>query len=127
MIGEFPHFPFRHAQHFGHFRKGALGLESREAADHGAMFPAVFLENEFHHVVFEVVREINVNVGQFVQRHPLFVEKAAEIKIEANRANAADAQAIADQAVRRAPARDPLDAARRQSCRKSQVMRKYSS
>ena len=79
--------------------------------DHGAMFPAIFLEDQLHHVVFEVVRKINVNVRQLVQRHPLLVEKATEIKVEANRANAADAQAIANQAVRRAASRDPFDAA----------------
>ena len=111
MVGEFPHFAFRDAKHFGHFRKRAPGLEGRKTADDGAMFAAVFLEDEFHHVVFEVVREINVDVGQFVQRHALFVEEAAEIKVEANRTNAADAQAIANQAVRRAPACDPVDAA----------------
>ncbi len=37
MFGELPHLAFRHAQHFRHFRKGALGLERREPADHGAV------------------------------------------------------------------------------------------
>jgi hypothetical protein len=46
-----------------------------------------------------------------VKRHPLFVQKTAEIKVETNRTNAADAQAIANKAVRRAPSCDPLDAA----------------
>ena len=111
MFGEFPHFAFRHAQHLGHFRKRAPGLERREAAHHGAMLAAVFLEDEFHHVVFAVVREINVDVRQFVQRHALLVQKAPEVEVEADRAHAADAEAIADQPVRRAAARDPFDAA----------------
>ncbi len=46
MVGEFPHFPFRHTQHFGHFRKGAAGLEGRKASHRRAMFAAVFLEDE---------------------------------------------------------------------------------
>jgi hypothetical protein len=46
-----------------------------------------------------------------VKGHPLFVEEATEIKIEANRTNAADAQAITNKAVCRAPSCDPLDAA----------------
>src|SRR5213078_955583 len=71
----------------------------------------ILREDELHHVVFEVVREINVDVRQFVQRHAFLVEEAPEIQAEANRANTADAEAIANQAVRRAAARDPLDAA----------------
>src|ERR1700722_2359590 len=47
-----------------------------------------------------------------MQRHALLVEKTPEIKIEPNRADAADAEAIADQAVGGAAARDPLQAAR---------------
>jgi hypothetical protein len=111
MVCEFSDFALCDAKNFGDFGKRAPGLESRKSADHGAMFTAIFLEDELHHVVFEVVREINVNVGQFVQRHPLFVEEATEIKVEANRTNAADAQAITNQTVRRAPSCDPLNAA----------------
>src|SRR5271155_2559352 len=95
MVCEFSDFAFRDAKNFGDFGKRAPGLESRKAADYGAMVTAIFLEDELHHVVFEVVREINVNVGELVQGHPLFVEEATEIKIEANRTDAADAQAIA--------------------------------
>src|ERR1051326_3128194 len=75
------------------------------------MFAPIFLEDEFYHVVFEVVREINVDVRQFVQRHTLLVQKAPEIKVKPNRANAADAKAIANETVRRAAARDPFDPA----------------
>ena len=70
-----------------------------------------FSKMSLHHVVFAVVGKINVNVRQFVQRHAFLVQEAAEIKIKADRAHAADAKAIADQAVRRAAARDPVDAA----------------
>jgi len=47
--------------------------------------------------------EIDVDVGQFVQRHALLVQKTPEVKVEANGTNAADAQAIANEAVCRAP------------------------
>src|ERR1051326_4820987 len=57
------------------------------------------------------MREIDVDVREFVQRHAFLVEKAAEIQIEANGAHAADAQAVADEAVRRAAARDPVEPA----------------
>src|SRR5580658_2171371 len=111
MVREFPDLAFRDAKNFGDFGKRAPGLESRKAPDYGAVFTAIFLEDERHHVVFEVVCKINVNVGEFVQRHPLFVQKAAEIKIEANRTDSTDAQAIANEAVRRASSCDPLNAA----------------
>src|ERR1051326_8838521 len=75
------------------------------------MLASVFLEDEFYNVVFEVVGEIDVNVRQLAQRHALLVQEAPEIEVEANRANAANAKAIADETVRRATARDPLNAA----------------
>ena len=74
------------------------------------MVPAVFLENQFHHVVFEVVGKINVDVGEFVESHPLFVEKSPEIKVKPNRTDATDSKTIADKAVGGAPACDPLNA-----------------
>src|ERR1700722_4699197 len=74
------------------------------------MLAPVFFEDEFHHVVFQVVREINIYVREFVQRHAFLVQKAPEIKVETNWTNAADAEAIADKTVRRASARDPFDA-----------------
>ena len=111
MVGELPHFAFTDAQHLGNLGEGAASLERRKPSDHGAMFAAVFLEDELHHVVPEVVREINVDVRQFVQRHALLVEEAAKVEIETDRANAADAKAVADQTVCRAAARNPLNAA----------------
>ena len=110
-LGELPDLAFPHAEHLGHFRERAPRLEGRKSAHDGAMLPAILLENELHHVVFEVVREINVDVRQFVQRHALLVEEAAKVKIEADRANAADAKAVADETVCRAAARNPLNAA----------------
>ncbi len=112
MFGEPAHFAFGHAEHFGHVRKRAAGLKGREAADHGAMLPAVFGEDEVHHVVFAVVREINVNVRQFVERHAFLIQKAAEVEAEADGADVGNAQAIANQRVRRAAACDPFDAMR---------------
>jgi hypothetical protein len=111
MLGEFSDIALCDAQDFCHLRKGAFGLEGRETAHHGAMFPTVFFKNQFHYVVFEIVGEINVNVGQFVKGHPLLVEKTPEIKVEPNRADTADPKAIADEAVGGAAARNPLNAA----------------
>src|ERR1700691_4795854 len=57
------------------------------------------------------MREINVNVGQFVEGHALLVQTAAEVQIEADRTDAANAQAITNETVRCAPPRDPFDTA----------------
>jgi hypothetical protein len=53
--------------------------------------------------------KVDVDVGQLVQRHALRVEEAFEIEIEADRTHATDPKAIADQAVRRAAAGDPIN------------------
>src|SRR5580704_766937 len=57
MVREFSDFAFRDAKNFGDFGKRAPGLESRKSAHDSAMFTAIFLEDELHHVVFEVVSE----------------------------------------------------------------------
>ena len=57
MVGEFLHFAFRHAQHFGHIRKRAPGLKGRKAAHTAQCSAAVFRKNQIHHVIFAVVRE----------------------------------------------------------------------
>ena len=75
------------------------------------MVPPIFLKDQIHDVVFHVVRKINVDVRQLVQRHALLVQETPKIKIEANGANATDAQAITDQTVCRAAARDPVNVA----------------
>jgi len=73
------------------------------------------------------VGKINVNVGQFMEGHPILVKKAPEIKVEANRTNAANFKAIAHEAVGGAAARNPLDAARPAVLEKIPGDKKYSS
>ena len=102
---------FGHAQHLGHFGKGAAGLERRKTADHRDVIRSVFFKNQIHDIIFAVMGEIDIDVRQFVERHPVFVEEAAEIEVEANGANAADFQAITSQRIGRAAAGNPFDAA----------------
>ena len=110
MLGETADLKFGHAQHLGHFRHGAAGLKGRETANHRRMFQPVPRKNQVHHVVLPVVGEVDVDVRQLVQLHPLGVQKAPEIEIEPDRADAADAKTVADQRVSGAPPGDPLDA-----------------
>ena len=110
MSGEPAHIALGHAQHLRHIRERAAALKRRESAHHGALVATVFGEDQIHHVVFAVVREIYVNVRQFVQRHPFLIQKAAKVEAEANRANVGDAEAITNQRVGGAAARDPFNA-----------------
>ena len=110
-LGDAADLEFGDAQHLGHFGKGAAGLEGREAAHNGRPRRAVFLEDQINDIVFAVVREIHVDVRQLVERHAVFVEEAAEVEIEADGADAADAEAIAGERIGGAAARDPFDAA----------------
>ena len=87
MLGELAHVTFSHAQHLRDFRESRAGLEGREASDHRAPFRPILGEDEPHHVVLPVMWEINIDVRQLVQRHPLRVEEAFEVKIEADRAH----------------------------------------
>src|SRR5437667_8377595 len=57
------------------------------------------------------MREIDIDIGQFIERHAVFVEKAAEVKIETNGAHAANLQTITGQRIGGAAAGDPFDAA----------------
>ena len=110
MLGEAADLMLGHPQHFRHVGDGAAGLIGAEAPDDCAVFAAMPGEEEVHHVVFAVVGKVDVDIGQFVERHPLGIEKTPEVEIEADGANVADAQAVADQAVGRAAPGNPGDA-----------------
>ena len=110
MFGEPADLEFGDAEDFGDVADGAAGLEGGEPADDGAMVGAVFIEEQIDDVVFAVVREIDIDIGEFMEGHPFLVEEAAEIKSEADGADVRDAEAITDETVGGAAAGDPFDA-----------------
>ncbi len=110
-LGEPAHLVFRNPQHLGHLGKRAAGLKRGKAADHRGMGRTVLLKNQIDHIIFAVVREIDIDVRQFVERHAVPVKKAAKIQIETNGADVADFQAVTGERIRRAAAGDPLDPA----------------
>ena len=110
-LGDAPDLRLRDAQDLGDLGKRAAGPESGEAAHHGDALAPEALEDEVHDVVFAVVGEIHVDVGQLVERHAVFVQEAAEVEVEADGADAADLQAVAGERIGGAAARDPVDAA----------------
>src|SRR5581483_500945 len=102
---------FRYAQDLGDFGKGTSRLERGKSADDCSPIRTVLFKNQINDVVFAVVRKIDVDIRQFVERHAVLIEKAAKIQIEANGADAADFKAITRQRISRAAAGDPVDAA----------------
>jgi len=85
-------------------------MKRREAADNGAMVPAIFPKNEIHHVIFTVCGKSMSMSGSLFSAMAFFVQKPAEVEAEANRANIGNAQAIADKRIGGAAASDPFNA-----------------
>ena len=109
MFREAADLKFRDAEGLGDLGEGGAGLVGGKAADDGAMVRPVTAEKKFDHFVPTVVREIDVDIREFVHDHPVAVEETAEVEIEPDRADAGDAEAVADQGVRgRAPG-NPVD------------------
>ena len=109
-LGEPADLEFGNAEDFGNFGKGAAGLEGGEPADHGGLFRAISFEDKIDDVVFAVVGEIDIDVGQFVERHALSIKEAAEVEVEADRADVTDFEAITGKRIGGAAAGDPVDA-----------------
>src|ERR1051325_6962474 len=109
-LGDATHLVFGDAQHFRHLGKGAARLKGRETADYRGVLGAVFLEDQINDVVFGVVGEIHVNVGQLIERHAVLIEEPSEVEVEADGADVADFEAIAGERIGGAAARDPFDA-----------------
>ena len=111
MLRETADLRFGNAQHLGHVRHGAAGLEGRKPAHHGAMLRSVFFKQQIDHLILAVVGEIHVDVGQFVERHAFLVQETTEVEAETDGAHVGNAQAVTDQAVSGAAAGDPFNAA----------------
>ena len=109
MFGQPPGLMVGETEDLGDFGQRGAGVEGIESAHRCDMAGRVLSEKQFDDLVFPVVREIHVDVGQLVQRHAIAVEKPLKIQFEADRTNIADPEAIAHERVRRAAARDPLD------------------
>ena len=109
VLGQPPGLVVGEAEDLGDFGQGGAGVEGIESTDRRDMAGRMLVEKQFDDLVFPVVREIHVDVGQLVERHAVAVEEALKIQLEADRTNIADPEAIAHERVRRAAACDPLD------------------
>ena len=102
---------FGNPQHLGNVGESRAPLIRVEPADRCRMARSVAIENQIHHLVTTVVREIDVNIRQLLQLHPLRIEEAPEIQLEAHRTDRADPETVANQRICRASPRNPLDPA----------------
>ena len=113
VFGKTPRFALGNAVDLGDVGHGGAALKGMYRPDHGHVFPAVALENMLDHLVPAVPRQVQVDVGELGELHPLAVQKSLEGEAEAERANVADAERVAHQAAGRAAARERPDIARR--------------
>ncbi len=97
VAGESADLNLGDAQHLGDIGNGGAGMESIESANHGDMALLTALKDQVDHVILAVMGKVDIDIRQFIERHPVFVEESAEIKFKPDRANTADAQAVANQ------------------------------
>lgn len=109
VFGEATDLKFGHAEDFGDIGDGGSGLVGGEAADDSGVVGAVALEDELDDVVFAVVGEVDVDIGEFVEGHAFRVQEAAEVEFEPYGADAADTEAVAGEGIGGAAAGDPVD------------------
>ena len=102
---------FGNTQHLGDVSESRAPLIRVEPADHRRMVRTVAIKNQINHLVAPVVREIDVDIRQLLQLHPLRIEEAPEIQLEAHRTHRTDPEAVANQGICRASPRNPLDPA----------------
>jgi len=113
VLGEAPRFAFRDAVDLGDVGHGGAPLKGVHRADHGHVLLSVSLEDVADHLVPAVPRQVEVDVGELGELHPLAIQKTLEGQAEAERANVADAQHVAHQAAGRAAPRQRPDILRR--------------
>lgn len=94
VLGKPPDLKLGSTEHFRDVVHRRASLIRVEAAHNGLVMRAISPGNNIHHVVFAVVRETNVDVRQFVERHPLAVEEAPGIQLKTDRADAGDAECV---------------------------------
>ena len=66
VFREPPDLVFGNPQHLGHVGDSAPGLVGGKTPDHRGMFRSVFLKDEIDHVIFAIVRKVEVDVRQLV-------------------------------------------------------------
>ena len=110
MLRQAPHEALRHSKHLADLGDSGSRMEGVKSTHHRNMARLVQTEDLFDNLILPVVGKIQVDVGEFFQRHAVAVQETLKIQLEANRADIADPKAKTDQRVGGAPSCDPIDA-----------------
>ena len=111
VFGELADLPFGDAENLGDIGDGGAFAVSIEATDDGGVIGSIEIEDEFDHLIFAVVGEIEIDIGEFVEGHAFAIEEALKVEFEADGADSGNFEAIADQRIRGASSGDPRDLA----------------
>jgi len=111
IFGELADLPFGDPENLGDIGDGGAFAVGIEAADDGGVIGAIEIEDEFDHLIFAVVGEIEIDIGEFVEGHAFAIEEALKVEFEADGADSGNFEAIADQRIRGASSGDPRDLA----------------
>jgi len=111
IFGELADLPFGDTENLGDIGDGGAFAVGIEAADDGGVIGAIEIEDEFDHLIFAVVGEIEIDIGEFVEGHAFAIEEALKVEFEADGADSGNFEAIADQRIRGASSGDPRDLA----------------
>src|SRR6267154_6622274 len=57
------------------------------------------------------MRKIDINIGQFIEGHAVFIEEAAKVEVETDRTHTANLKTIAGERIGGTATRDPFDTA----------------
>ena len=109
VFGELANLPFGDAENLGDIGDGRAFAVGIEATDDGGVIGAIEIEDEFDHLIFAVVGEIEIDIGEFVEGHAFAIEEALKVEFEADGADSGNFEAIADQRIRGASSGDPRD------------------
>ena len=79
MLCQPPHEPIRHSKHLADLGDSGSGVKGVEPADHCDMAWLVQTEDLFDNLILPVVGKIQVDVGEFFQRHAVAVQETLKI------------------------------------------------
>ena len=111
VFGESSDLPFGDTENLGDIGDGGAFAVGIEPADDGGVIGAIEIEDEIDHLIFTVVGEVEIDIGEFVEGHAFAIEEALKVEFEADGADSGNFEAIADQRIRGASSGDPRDLA----------------
>ena len=111
VFGESSDLPFGDTENLGDIGDGGAFAVGIEPADDGGVIGAIEIEDENDHLIFTVVGEVEIDIGEFVEGHAFAIEEALKVEFKADWADSGNFEAIADERISGASSGDPIDLA----------------